>query len=355
MRRPPPLPFLLLALLPAALLSALPACGRPHDLGTGGSSATATGGGGSASTTSLTLTASTTTSSTSTTTSTSTDPGPTELTVVNGIADADAVRFCFLPDDAPWPSSAAGLGFAQSAVIAPLAPTIPASGDVTPWVIGGDLGKTAGKTCAQILALAATSGATVTARALGVVPEVVWTSNKSLLLVAQGCLGGAAHDDPQAKQACGASYAPSTPTASITLVGMSRAEDKAHVSLQAVSASAAIATDLTVKVQPAITGSNALDVAALSPGAIGPVPPFVELTANEYGALDGVLVEAIPYGSSTPANVKLPDIFAGGALGATDFVDGARLVLVGVGAAPGLPAAKWWHGFTFALVKASPM
>lgn len=350
MRRLPPLPFLLAAL-------SLAACGRPHDLGIGGSTSsttTDTGGAGGGTTTSATLV--TTTSSTSSTTTTTTpDTGPTELTVVNGVIDYDAVRFCFLPDDTPWPSAATGLPFARSGVIAPLAPIIPTAGDVTPWVIGGDLTKTAGKTCAQILALAAAPGATVVAHALGLIPPVVWTSHRSILLVAQGCLGGATHDDLQARLACGASYTPSTPTAGITLVGMSRQQDAAHVSLQVVSASPAIATDLDVRVLPSFTGATALDVANLSPGAIGPVPPFTQLTANEYGALDAVVVQAYPYGASTPVSVKLPDIFAGGSVGAADFVDGARLVLVGVGAAPGVAAAKWWRGFTFALVKAEPM
>jgi hypothetical protein len=348
--------------LPAlAFLALFPlACGRPHDLGVGGSSTTsATGGGGAASTTSSSLTHSTSsaasTTSITTTSTTTADPGPTELTVVNGVVDYPAVRFCFLPDDTPWPAGTAGLAFAHGAPIAPLAPTIPAGADVTPWAIAGDLTQTAGKTCAELLTLAGTPGAPIVARPLGVVPAVVWTSNKSLLFVAQGCLGGASHDDLQAKQACGASYTPAAGSAGVTLLGMSRAADAGHVSLQAVSAAAAITTDLEVRIQPAITGTNTVSVATLAPGAIGPVPPFAQLTASEYGALDAVILQGVAYGVPTPANVKLPDALANGPAGAADFVDGARLVLVGVGASPSLPAAKWWRGFTFAIVKSDPM
>ena len=71
--------------------------------------------------------------------------GPTQLTIVNGVNDYDAIRICFLPYPAgdpaalPWPSEAAGLPFARAVVVKPIDTAIPANQDVRPHIIAGDL------------------------------------------------------------------------------------------------------------------------------------------------------------------------------------------------------------------------
>jgi len=88
--------------------------------------------------------------------------GPSRLTVLDGIVDADGVRICFLPypggDPAamPWPNDPAGLPYGAASLIELPGDVIPA-GDVQMFVIGGDLALSAGKPCEEILAEAITS------------------------------------------------------------------------------------------------------------------------------------------------------------------------------------------------------
>ena len=142
-------PFLVLA-------AASSACGRDHALGVG-----STGGAASSSTTTTgesTSSGDGGASSTGTGTGgTSEPPGPTRVTVVNGVNDYDAIRVCFLPYPAgdpaakPWPTTASGLLFAHAAVL-DLAVDIPASTDVQPTIFAGDLSAIAGKTTAIFMA-----------------------------------------------------------------------------------------------------------------------------------------------------------------------------------------------------------
>ena len=349
--------------LPLALaLFAAAACGRSHDLGVqpstsasagSASSSAGSGGAGGAPTASA---VSSGTGATGGTGGVDAGPtGPTELTVVNGVNDYPAVRFCFLPGDAPWPAETAGLPFAGSQVAAPLSGPIPAGADVTPWVIAGDLTMTAGKTCTEILALASGAAAPIVAQPLAVIPKGVFDSHKSLLLVADGCLGGPGHDDPSAVTACGAGYGSQSPTAGVVLVSMSRVKDTGHVSLQVVSASTALAKS-DVSLVPNLMGAMAKVVApALSQGAIGPTPPFAAYTATELGPLDGVKIQTfLPGTAYMQSSLTLDKVLAGSSLGAAAFVNGASLVLVAVGSDPNLPAGGFWHAFTYVLVKAEP-
>lgn len=355
--------FALASLL--TLFASITSCGRPYDLGGGGSTTTSAGGsGGASSTTSSSSSTTITTSSTSSQSSSSSSgvidagpTGPTALTIVNGINDYPAVRLCFLPGDAPWPADPAGLAFAASAVVSPLDATIPIDGDVTPWVIAGDLTQTAGKTCTQILASAGDdAGANgILARPLALIPKVVWASNKSLLMVPNGCVGGPGHDDANGKNACGSGYSASSPTASVTLVSMSRIEDPSHVSFQVASASPAL-PELDYRVLPNLTSATPIPiVASLTQGAIGPNPPFAALTANELGALDGVQIQTYTAGTSFMSSaVPLSEVLSHGGVGAAEIANGGSVVLVAVGAAPGLPTGGFWHGLTYTMVKASP-
>ena len=54
------------------------------------------------------------------------------------------------------------------------------------------------------------------------------------------------------------------------------------------------------------------------------------------------------------SSVLLSTVFANGGVGASGFVNGAGLVLVAVGAGPGLPTMKFWHALTYALVEGNP-
>ncbi len=344
--------------LASTLLAALAAiaavhCGRAHDLGI---DPTTSGTGGAATTTSSHSSTSSTTAATGT--GGAMEPsGPAALTVVNGIADYPAARFCFLPGDTPWPAAAGGLAFAGGQAV-DLATALPTTGDVTPWVITGDLASTAGMTCTQMLALAqpADGGTpTVLAAELGLISRSVLGADRSLLLVTTGCMGGAGHDSPAATQGCGMGYTSTTPTTGVVLVAMSRITDAKHVSLQVVNASAVLpASD--VGVTPALPKATEVVVApALGPSAIGPEPPFAGLTLAQYGALGQVQLGTYPPGNSTAnATVVLGQVLSASGVGTAGFVDGANLVVVAVGGGATVPSGGFWQALTFAVVSAEP-
>ncbi|HEY4122092.1 MAG TPA: hypothetical protein VGM56_29700, partial [Byssovorax sp.] len=74
--------------------------------------------------------------------------GPARLTLLDAIADSDAIRVCFLPwpdgDDTAMPWPAAGLAFGAATVVDLDGSVVPASTDVQLVVIGGDLSLSAG-------------------------------------------------------------------------------------------------------------------------------------------------------------------------------------------------------------------
>src|SRR5262249_13622791 len=124
-------------------------------------------------------------------------PGPTVLTIVNGVTDYDAIRLCALGypngengDAAPWPSAASGLAFAHGAVVDPPSDLVPSGVDVRIHVLTGELDLAAGKTCAEIVASSggggsggAGGGPALQVTAMPVLPASVFDSGKSLLVV----------------------------------------------------------------------------------------------------------------------------------------------------------------------------
>jgi hypothetical protein len=340
----------LASFLCAALLAA--SCGRPHDLGVDTSSTSTSGSGGA-----TTTTTSTTTSTTAGTGGMDAGPsGPTRLTIVNGVNDYDAVRFCFLPNDTPWPSAAGGLPFGRARVV-DLATDLPADSDITAWVFTGNLAAAAGKTCTEILALAQDPDAgapPVLAAPIGVIPKSVLASNKSMLLAPTGCMGGPGHDDQNGIYVCGAGYSSTTPTLGVALLAMSRITDPAKVTLQIVNAATMPASD--VRILPGITEAKEVPVVAMLPqGAIGPTPPFTMLAAGEYGALDLAQIETFtPGGATATSKTTLQTARAASDVGTAGLVNGASLVLVAVGSQPGFAAGAFWHQLSFAVIEADP-
>ena len=345
----------------AARLAALAAlaivgCGRSHDLGVTGASSGA--GGAVASSASHASSGTGGAPATSGTGGTPEPSGPTRLTIVNGINDYDAVRVCFLPGDTAWPAAPGGLPFGTAQTV-DLTSAVPQGTDLSAWLVAGNLAATAGKTCTEMLALAQpTDGGplpSVVATQLATIPMSVLASNKSLLLVPTGCMGGPGHDDPNATKACGMGYTSTAPTTGAVLLAMSRITDKKHVSLQVVSASPVLPTT-DVRLVPGAMGAMAVNVApSLLPGAIAPYPPFAMLAPTDFGPLGAVQLQTyLPGSSQATSTTMLSDVLAKSTVGVGDFVDGASLVLIAVGGAPGLPAGAFWHKLTYALIKADP-
>jgi hypothetical protein len=345
---------------------ALIGCGRPHDLGVSTASSTSSGAGGASAATSSTAAGTGGALASGSGGMDAGPSGPTTLTIVDGIDDYSAARFCFLPGETPWPAAASGLPFATGQTV-DLASAVPAGTDVTVWVVAGNLAVTAGSTCTQILALAQPSGSAdggtgdggaaplIVAAELGVIPQAVFASDQSLLLVPTGCMGGAGHDDPKAAAACGTGYTSTTPTTGVVLLSMSRITDAHHVSLQVVNASSVLPTG-DVGVEPNLMPPMQVIIApSLGPGAIGPSPPFAGLSLSAFGPLSGVQINTYPSGSTTPtSSTTLGPVLSASTVGTAGFIDGAGLALVAVGSAPGLAAGPFWHPLTYALVNASP-
>ena len=295
-------------------------------------------------------------------------PGPTELTFVNGIVDAEAIRICALGypngengDAPPWPASPTGLAYAAGRSIGDPSSVVPTGVDVRLWVVGGDLSAAAGKTCAEIVSEGqggsggGGGGPGFVVAPLPVLPAAVWDSGKSLLLVAAGCIGGPGHSDQADKLVCGSAYGPTTPTATLVAVGMSRKTDPSHVSLQAVHASVA-ATDFDLKVTPGFDNSLEKPLSwGLSFGALDPKPPYDVLSADDYGPAAKVAFKTYAPNDTVPTSATLlGDLFGAGEVAASDFTDGRGFTLVAVGPYPGLGAGSFWKPFTLVLVRAEP-
>lgn len=356
--------------LAAAALWAM-ACGRDHDLGV------TSGAGGAASSSSKASSGHGGASGTSVTSSSSgmtPEPdGPTKLTIVNGVNDYGAIRVCFepYPDGdptlTPWPSAAAGMPFARAAVITPISPTLPAGKDIQPVILAGDLSTIAGKTCAEALALAGSGGGgagggdaggpppPIVATPLGVIPAAVFTEPRSILLVPFGCLGGPGHAGPSATLGCGSAYSPSNPTADLVVLGMSRIADGQHINLQVVNASAALQPS-DVRLRTGFDTGMEWQIAPMLPtGAIAPKPPFHLVSVANIGPLDKTTVKTyLPGQMFQTSATPLPDAINNGLVTQAEIVDGTDLVLVAVGAYPGVNAMDFWHKLTFTLVKADP-
>lgn len=284
-------------------------------------------------------------------------PGPTELTIVNGVADYNAIRICFMPypegpGGMPWPAAAGGLAFAGARVIDRIDQVIPPDVDVRPHVIAGDLAETAGKSCDEILAL---NEPALLVAPLAVLPAPVFASGESVLLVPTGCLGGPGHTDPGEVLGCGLNYTENTPTAGLVALGMSRQAAPGAVSLQVVHASAAMNV-VDVGITPGFDASPESRLAVeLSVGAIDPDPPFAGLTFAELGILGQVKLKTYNPGDPYPTSAVLfQSVFANDGLGESDVVNGEAFVLVAVGGHPGLPAGPWWNAHTYVMVRADP-
>lgn len=276
---------------------------------------------------------------------------PTRFTFVNGVVDAPVIRFCFAPypagalDRAPFPS--AGLAFGTSYAAPVATPDIPASDALVIVVAGAVPG---GKTCADITA-DPSAFPDLTLLEMGVVPKSALEAKRSFLVVANGCVGGVAHTDAAEKQICGTTYTPSSPTTGLAILGMSLLDDEKHVAIQYVNAVAAM-PKANVWIQPSFSGVMPIAVVNGGPfGGSAPYPPNFALEVSEIGSVAGASIGTAVNPSPTPTGiVPLSTALAASGLGNEAVSNGRSLVLVGVGAAPGVMPAPapdaWWKAYS---------
>jgi hypothetical protein len=283
-------------------------------------------------------------------------PGPTKLTIVNGVADYAAIRLCFVPYPAgatgelPWPG-VQGLEFARAGVIDPVGSEIPAATDVEVVAIAGSLNATGGATCADLMA-AQPNGVLIAS--LGVVPESVFTEEKSLLFVPSGCMGGVGHSDDSEDLACGVSYSELTPNATLVAGFMSRIFATNKLNMQFAHASWAVDASTTVRMLPA-GGVAQLLVPDWTVGAIGPFPPYDYFATSDLANIDAAVFELYEQTSSEPIfAAPLATAFGNSRLSSADVSDGSGLVFVGLGASPHAPTGGWWNDYTITVVASEP-
>lgn len=296
--------------------------------------------------------------------------GPTRLTLVNGVVDVDEVKLCAIgypggegAAEPAWPSDP--LAFGAARVVDPLDELLPAGVDVQLHVLSGDLSLAAGASCGALVGAdgAGGSGGSGTGggnggelriTALPLLPASAFASGKSVLLVTAGCVG--ALEGTSGKVACGEGYAPRTPTATLVAVGMDQDSTFDRVGLQAVHASLAM-PQVDVRIAPG-NDSNATQLLAplLSFGGIGPNPTYDALDLPGYGTLNEVGFPIHQPGDSQLPLDELPldEALERGGLTTADFDDGRNLVLVAVGAAPGVNGTAAFRALALTAVRATP-
>jgi hypothetical protein len=195
----------------------------------------------------------------------------------------------------------------------------------------------------------------IVAGAMPILPASVFTSDKSLLLTFFGCVGGSGPLDGTQGLGCGFSYTPETPTASLTLVAMSRKKLSDRVALQFVHASAAMQPS-DIRVTPGYDGQTDVPVVkALGLGGLGPKPPFVALTRNDYGSLTKVALKTFaPNDIYATSALFIQDAFVNGGIPDTKFEDGSSFTLVAIGGYPGVVSQSFWRPFTYTMVASDP-
>lgn len=362
---------LLTAATAIALLGA--GCPRSHDelAASGGAGPTGAGGAAATSTESTASSSSDATTSSSSTASSGGSGGgggddagplpPSKLTILDGVNDYPAVRLCFVPypegdDVAPWPADPAGLPFARAAVVDP-ATVVPEGTDVRVDVVAGDLAQTAGKSCAEIRALAAGDGGAspVVVASLPILPGASFASHKSLLLAPIGCLGGAGHTGPGEQLGCGSGYSAATPTPGLVALGMKTLVAPGKVALQIVHASAAMPVE-DVRLTPGYDGAPDFQVAgSLAPGEIAPPTPWSQLALMDIAPLASAKLKTFaPNDMYATSVTTLSSVALEGNVPLDQIQDGGGYVLVALGGYPGVAGGSFWHPFTYALLRADP-
>lgn len=270
---------------------------------------------------------------------------PTELTLVNGVADADSAAFCFVRNPAgedgamPWPS-ASGLAFAHAAKVDVAALGL-GGNDLEVKVVVGDATALGAKTCKQL------DGAPgIVMRSLAVVPASVLDEPRRLVLVATGCIGGETHVGPEGPLACGQAYAPDQPTAGLVAGFLSSLGEPTALRMQLVHGVVALSSPASVGVAPGIDGAMLATVASnWTYGAFAPNTPDDALAVGDI--VDAAKARIAVSSSNGSGEVALAEALANGGVKVGGLQNGDGLALVAVGARPGLPKGAWWQAFTF--------
>lgn len=281
-------------------------------------------------------------------------PGKSVLTIVNGIIDAPSVALCLAKVDPEGqvtplgsPLTDAPLAYGQSLVLGEVEDIDFDTEGLEPIVIAGELQLISGLDCEAAIDRARAeealseqggdwgeagaagdgNGATLSAaagfggsggeagggvaeeggsggappgpspvrsllrvRGLPAIPAEAMNTGRSLVFVANGCLGGATYTGPEAAKYCGADYSPRQPTASAVLVSLSRQVADERVALQAVHASLA-GEPVELRSRPPFPSkSSGVAIATVALGQAAPRPASIENALFDLGSARKFLV-----------------------------------------------------------------
>ena len=286
--------------------------------------------------------------------------GASVFTFVHGLVDVRAVRVCFevhrdgasfMPAVAPVPDSPTGLPFAHSFAGASLAGGVDLkSDDVTLVALYGDMDALSGHSCDQL----SPPPSGVDALKLATLPAGTLEHQRSVLMVASGCVGGATHTDPSADNLCGSGYSPTTPTAQLLVATMMRSPVAGAIGMQAFGA---VLSSPPVSLRFVNAASFTTPLAYGVPtGVIAPQPPSTTLSRStvDPSPQGDTLQINDPSGSTPVAIIPLVDALQRGGLAEGDLQDGRNYTAVWVGARAGGAAGPWWQSFTISIVRSDP-
>jgi hypothetical protein len=121
-------------------------------------------------------------------------------------------------------------------------------------------------------------------RGLPAISAGTLNAGRSLVFVANGCMGGAAYSGKAAEQYCGVGYTSREPTVSAILVSLSREVSADHVALQVVHASLANAqVDLRAR-PPFPSTATGVGIASVQPGQVAPRPASIQNALFDLGS-----------------------------------------------------------------------
>lgn len=281
--------------------------------------------------------------------------GTSLLTFVNGVVDAPNVALCWArvaEDSTVTPFGELGeapLEYGQSLPLTEIAGADFAKDTLEPFLIAGELDLIAGLDCAGAIALAQTEEASVApsptpgageggaagnasvgeggstasggdsaqsdggengeggaggsagavrsrlrARGLPAIPAGTLNLGRSLLLAAEGCMGGGTYDGTNAALYCGTGYSVQQPTLSAVLVSLSRVVAFDHVGLQVVHASLGNGDIELRSLPPFPSQDTGFAIASgVTQGQVAPHPATVVNTADDLGVASLHRLEAL--------------------------------------------------------------
>jgi len=343
-------------------------------------------------------------------------PGDSVLTILNGIVDAPSVALCLAKVDSdgnvtPFgsPLTDAPLEYGQSLVLRNVDDIDFETDGLAPFVIAGELERIAGLDCEEainharseeMLSDAASGGAgnelgqggaggdwsgtmpsaggsagegggppqeggsggaspaptpvraPLRVRGLPAISAGTLNAGRSLVFVANGCMGGATYSGKSAEQYCGAGYTPREPTVSAILVSLSRQVSDDHVALQVVHASLAN-TQVELRARPPFPSKSAgVAIASVQSGQVAPRPASIQNALFDLGSARKYQVSV-----DSQANVLYAQpwstVLSQGALSELENGRGYALVFNGP-RADLMPVPNLWNGPTLTAVAVDP-